>query len=62
MVDGLPVTTVARTIEDCRELGTDPAQLRLAIRQAHQSGELTATHTERLQVDLRNEFAGGVPS
>lgn len=32
MVDGLPVTTVTRTIEDCHELGTDPVQLHLAIR------------------------------
>lgn len=47
-VDGLPVTTIARTIEDCRALGTDPAQLRLAIRQARQSGELPPAQAERL--------------
>ena len=41
LVDGLPVTTVARTIVDCQELGMDPAQLRLAMRQARQSGELS---------------------
>lgn len=40
-IQGLPVTTVERTITDCFEWGTDPAQLRLAIEQARQSGELT---------------------
>ena len=49
MVDGLPVTTVARTIEDCHELGTDPAQLRLAIRQARQSGQLMASQAANLE-------------
>lgn len=49
MVDGLPVTTVARTIVDCHELGTDPAQLRLAIRQARQSGELSPAQAESLE-------------
>jgi len=48
MVDGLPVTTVMRTIKDCHEMGTDPAQLRLAIRQARQSGELSPASAERL--------------
>jgi predicted transcriptional regulator of viral defense system len=49
MVEGLPVTTVARTIVDCYELGTDPAQLRLAIRQARQSGELRSAQAEELE-------------
>jgi len=40
-IQGLPVTTVERTITDCHEWGTDPAQLRLAIDQGRQSGELT---------------------
>ena len=40
-IQGLPVTTVVRTITDCHEWGTDPAQLRLAIDQGRQSGELT---------------------
>ena len=49
MVDGIPVTTVARTIEDCYELGTDPAQLHLAIRQARQTGDLAPAQAERLK-------------
>lgn len=50
VVDGLPVTTVARTIVDCQELGTDPAQLLLAIRQARQSGELSASQAAKLEL------------
>jgi len=49
MVDGLPVTTVARTIVDCHDLGTDPAQLRLALRQARQSGELLPARADELE-------------
>jgi predicted transcriptional regulator of viral defense system len=49
MVDGLPVTTVARTILDCHELGTDPAQLRMALRQARQSGELSPAQADSLE-------------
>lgn len=49
LVDGLPVTTVARTIVDCTELGTDPAQLRLASRQGRQSGELSLSQAEKLE-------------
>lgn len=49
MVNGLPVTTVARTIEDCLELATDPAQLHLAIRQARQTGDLAPAQAERLE-------------
>ncbi|MFM8351059.1 MAG: type IV toxin-antitoxin system AbiEi family antitoxin domain-containing protein [Actinomycetales bacterium] len=48
VVEGLPVTTIARTIRDCHESGTDPAQLRLAIRQAREAGELSSAETERL--------------
>ena len=43
------MTTVARTIEDCHELGTDPAQLRLAMRQARQSGQLMASQAANLE-------------
>lgn len=37
-VDGIPVTTVARTISDCLVTGTDPYQLRAAIDRAEASG------------------------
>ena len=40
-IEGLPVTTIERTIRDCHRIGTDPAQLRLAIEQAGNAGELT---------------------
>lgn len=49
IVDGLPVTTVARTVVDCHDLGTDPAQLRLAIRQARQAGDLLPAQAEELE-------------
>ena len=49
MVDGLPVPTVARTIVDCTELGTDPAQLRRAMRQGRQSGELSPSQVVTLE-------------
>lgn len=48
VVEGLPVTAVARTIRDCRRLGTDPEQLRMAIRQAQVSGELSPADAEQL--------------
>lgn len=54
VVDGLPVTTAVRTIVDCEELGTDPAQLRLAIRQARRSGELSALQAEGLKTRMRH--------
>jgi predicted transcriptional regulator of viral defense system len=39
-VDGIPVTTVARTIKDCVATGTDPYQLRAAIQRAEAEGTL----------------------
>jgi len=56
-VDGLPVTSVARTIADCHELGTDPAQLRLAIRQARQAGELPPAQAESLERVVDRQMA-----
>jgi len=47
-VQGLPVTTVTRTLADCLALGTDPAQIRLAIRQARQSGSLTVEEARKV--------------
>lgn len=38
--DGIPVTTVARTIRDCLSTGTDPYQLRGAIDRAEAAGKL----------------------
>ncbi len=51
-VDGLPVTTAARTIRDCMQTGTDPYQLRLAIDRAEAAGTLRRT----LAGDLRAEL------
>ena len=49
LVDGLPTTVVARTIMDCYESGTDPAQLRLAVIQARKSGDLSAAQVDLLE-------------
>ena len=59
VVDGLPVTTVARTIVDCQELGTDPAQLRLAISNARQSGELSASQAAKIKMLMDHR---GIPT
>lgn len=54
-VEGLPVTTIERTIRDCHRIGTDPAQLRLAITQAHNAGGLTDAEAN----DLTQLINGG---
>jgi len=59
VVDGLPVTTVARTIVDCQELGTDPARLRLTISNARQSGELLASQAATIKMLMDHR---GVPT
>ena len=53
MVDGLPATTITRTIVDCYDLGTDPAQLRLAIDQARRSGELLPAQADELKLLIK---------
>lgn len=58
VVEGLPVTTISRTIRDCHDLGTDPAQLRLAIRQARQAGELSPAVAELLEKQVGSGGAG----
>lgn len=51
-VDGLPVTTVARTIQDCVAAGTDPNQLRHAIEQAERVGTLRRAVAAELRTEL----------
>lgn len=51
--DGLPVTTVPRTVRDCLADGTDPYQLRLAIDRAEAEGLIRRGVAE----DLRGEVA-----
>lgn len=50
--DGLPVTTVERTIHDCLAVGTDPRQLRLAIDRAEDEGLLRKRGAETLRGDV----------
>ena len=56
-VDGIPVTTVARTIKDCLNTGTDPYQLRAAIEKAEAEGTLRRGSAAELRAAL-NEPAG----
>jgi predicted transcriptional regulator of viral defense system len=53
-VDGIPVTTVARTIVDCMVVGTDPYQLRAAIDRAESAGSLRRSAAARLRAALDN--------
>jgi len=58
-VDGIPTTTVERTIRDCLADGTDPHQLRLAIDRAEAEGSVRRAVAQ----DLRDEIAavGALP-
>ncbi|MBS4727523.1 type IV toxin-antitoxin system AbiEi family antitoxin domain-containing protein [Mycobacterium sp. SM1] len=51
-VDGIPVTTVARTIKDCLKTGTDPYQLRAAIERAEAEGALRRGPAAELRAAL----------
>jgi predicted transcriptional regulator of viral defense system len=50
--DGIPVTTVARTIRDCLAAGTDPYQLRAAIDHAEADGRLRRGPAAELRAAL----------
>ena len=57
-VDGIPVTTVARTIKDCMKTGTDPYQLRAAIERAEADGTLRRRPAAELRAALDDRAAG----
>lgn len=50
--DDLPVTTVARTIADCVDAGTDPQQLRLALDQAVDRGLVRPRQRDSLRTAI----------
>lgn len=52
--DDLPVTTVVRTIRDCLAVGSDPAQLRLALDQAVTEGLVRPREVETLRAEIDN--------
>jgi predicted transcriptional regulator of viral defense system len=58
MVDGIPVTAVARTIRDCLATGTDPYQLRMAIDRAEAAGTLRRKLAKQLRGEV-DEAANG---
>ncbi|MBS9535467.1 type IV toxin-antitoxin system AbiEi family antitoxin domain-containing protein [Mycobacterium sp. M1] len=51
-IDGIPVTTAARTIKDCLTSGTDPYQLRAAIEQAEAAGTVRRAAATELRAAL----------
>lgn len=53
-VEGLPVTTAARTIRDCAEAKVGPALLRQALEDATLEGWLTPDDAEALRSELEN--------
>lgn len=53
-IDSIPVTTVARTIKDCIDTGTDPYQLRIAIERAETEGTLRRRLAAELRAALDN--------
>lgn len=58
-VAAIPVTTIARTIKDCLDTGTDPYQLRTAIERAEAEGTLRRGPAAELRVAI-DERADGV--
>jgi len=50
--DGLPATTIERTIRDCLANGTDPYKLRLAIDRAEAEGLLRKAAAESLRREV----------
>lgn len=57
-VDGIPVTTVVRTIRDCLKTGTDPYQLRAAIERAEAEGTLRRRPAAELRAALDEPTIG----
>ena len=57
--DGIPTTTVERTIRDCVADGTDPYQLRLAIDRAEAEGLLRKVVAESLRGEVATAGAPG---
>jgi len=51
-VDGIPTTTVRRTIRDCLADGTDPHQLRLAIDRAEAEGLVRRAVAQDLRAEI----------
>ena len=57
-VDAIPVTTVARTIRDCLNTGTDPYQLRAALDRAEAEGTLRRAPAAELRAALDQPATG----
>lgn len=59
--DGVPVTTVERTIRDVHASHLDPALVRQAIRDAHRLGYLTGQQATALETELLEPQAPEAP-
>jgi predicted transcriptional regulator of viral defense system len=51
-LEGLPITTVVRTLRDCREAHLGPALLRQALEEARRVGHLNAAAADQLEAEL----------
>lgn len=58
VIDGIPVTTPYRTIDDCARAHLSPALLRQAVRDGGRLGRLTALQAARLDAALQRVPAG----
>jgi predicted transcriptional regulator of viral defense system len=54
-LEGLPIVTVERALSDAIVAGSDPYQVRLAIREARRQGSLSAAVARRLTDRLRRD-------
>lgn len=52
IVEGLPMTTAARTIRDCADAGIGPALLRQALADARKNGWMPAVQADALTAEL----------
>ena len=59
-LEGLPIVTVERAISDAIVAGSDPYQVRLAIREARGQGSLSASVARRLTYRLRRDGGRGL--
>jgi len=55
LVEGIPVTTAARTIRDCHAIRLGPALLRQAIDDGRRTGRLTAAQATGLERDVLSQ-------
>lgn len=61
-LEGLPIVTVERAVVEAIAVGSDPFQVRMAIREARNLGSLPAAEARRLTDRLRGAHGGREPT